>query len=153
MLLSFNTSTHNMDIEESGDTSKILDHGRTSVNEYATKKTIALTSLGIALLTINGVQLKTLLAHAIDRQTLWLISFILVISSLVVQIMNTFVLLIVGVTNIDRQQNQHRLVCLNNFSMSLSLLVTVINVALNIIIAIDPTVISATNVNQTVFQY
>lgn len=148
MLVSFNMSTHLMDIEES---TNRLDHGRTTVNEYATKKTIASGHLEIALLATNAVQLKTFLnQQTTDRQIFWKICFILIVSSLIIQFLNLCLLILIGKDNIDKQRNQHRLLRLNNFSLFLSVFIAMINVVLNIIIAIDPQPLNSTNTTLTI---
>lgn len=140
-----------MDIDENAEVGK-LDHGKTTINQYATKKTVALSNLEIALLTTNAVQLKTLLGHTIDRDTLWLVSFILVCTSLGIQVINACLLVLLGGGNLNKPERQHRLVCLNNFSLILSVLVNIINVVLNIIVIVDPKVLEQTKTNtSTVF--
>ena len=136
-----------MEIENDGPPT--LDHGKTTVNQYATKKTLALSNLEIALLTTNAVQLKTLLGHTKDRDTLWLVSFILVCASLGIQVINACLLVVLGSGDINKVQRQHRLVCLNNFSLILSVLVNIINIVLNIIVIVDPKVLEQTKPNAT----
>lgn len=137
-----------MEIEEN-DGPATLDHGKTTVNQYATRKTLALSNLEIALLTTNAVQLKTLIGHTKDRDVLWWVSFSLVCASLGIQVINACLLVILGSGDINKVQRQHRLVCLNNFSLILSVLVNIINVVLNIIVIVDPKVLEQTKVNST----
>ena len=140
-----------MEIEESNGSPDRLDHGRTTVNQYATKKTIALSNLEIALLTTNAVQLKTLLGHKENRDTLWLVSFVLVIVSLAIQVINACILVLLGSGDLSKVPRQHCLVCLNNFSLILSVLVNVINVVLNIIIIVEPDVLQQSNATANLF--
>jgi hypothetical protein len=131
-----------MAFEDSVDPPNTLDHGHTTVNQYATKKTLALSNLEVALLVTNAVQLKTLLGNTTNHDTLWWIGLVLVCVSLIIQIINACVLVLLGTDDISKVKRQHRLVSLNNFSLILSVLVTVINVVLNIIIAIDPQILT-----------
>jgi uncharacterized membrane protein len=140
-----------MAFEGTADPPNTLDHGKTTVNHYATKKTLAIGNLEIALLATNAVQLKTLLGNTTNKDTLWLIGLILVCASLVIQVLNACVLVLLGTDDISKEPRQHRLVSLNNFSLILSVFVTVINVVLNIIVAIDPQILDqSTNGNKTV---
>jgi hypothetical protein len=141
-------STRNVSIEENVDPPNTLDQGKTTVNQYATKKTVAVGNLEIALLTTNAVQLKTLLGHKADKDVIWYIGFILVCASLFIQVLNACILVLLGTGNISKERQQHRLVSLNNFSLILSIFVTVINVVLNIVVAIDPDILSQTNVTK-----
>lgn len=131
-------------MEENSDPPNTLDHGKTTVNQYTTKKTIAISNLEIALLTTNAVQIKTLLGHKTNKDTLWHVSFVLVCASLGIQVLNACILVLIGTDDIGKPRRQHRLVSLNNVSMILSIFVTVINVVLNVIIAIDPQILTQT---------
>jgi hypothetical protein len=137
-------SNNGMSLEDSTDPPNTLDHGKTTVNEYATKKTIAVGNLEIALLATNAVQLKTLLGNKTNKDTIWWVGLVLVCASLFIQILNACVLVILGSDNISKQKRQHRLVSLNNMSLILSIFVTVINVVLNILVAIDPQILAQT---------
>jgi ABC-type dipeptide/oligopeptide/nickel transport system permease subunit len=134
-----------MAVEENTDPPNTLDHGKTTVNQYATKKTLAIGNLEIALLATNAVQLKTLLGYKTNKDTLWWVAFILVCASLVIQVLNACLLVLLGTDDLGKEKRQHRLVSLNNFSLILSIFVTVINVVLNVIVAIDPQLYSQTS--------
>jgi ABC-type dipeptide/oligopeptide/nickel transport system permease subunit len=54
-------------------------------------------------------------------------------------------LVLLGTDDLGKEKRQHRLVSLNNFSLILSIFVTVINVVLNVIVAIDPQLYSQTS--------
>lgn len=142
--VSLSLATFNMHIEETNNPPNTLDHGKTTVNEYATKKTFALGNLEIALITTNAVQLKTLLGHKTDRDTYWWIGLILVCASILIQVINACVLGILGTNNIDKERRQHRLVVLNNISMVLSVFINVINIVLNVIVGIEPQILAQT---------
>ena len=72
-LVSSSVLTFNMNIEENEENTHTLDHGKTTVNQYATKKTLAISNLEVALLATNAVQLKTLLGNTTERKILfWL---------------------------------------------------------------------------------
>ena len=150
-LVSFSISKSYMEIEESTDPPNTLDHGKTTVNQYATKKTLALSNLEIALLTTNAVQLKTLLGHKDKRDTLWLVSFVLVIVSLAIQVLNACILVVLGSGDLSKIRRQHCLVLLNNFSLILTVLVNVVNIVLNIIIIVEPDVLQQTNTTAKIF--
>jgi hypothetical protein len=131
-------------IEENTNPPNTLDQGKTTVNQYATKKTIALGNLEIALLATNAIQLKTLLGHKGNKDTLWWVSLALVCASLLIQLINACVLVLLGTDDISKERQQHRLVSLNNFSLILSIFVNVINIVLNVIIAVDPEILAQT---------
>ncbi|UJR16420.1 hypothetical protein I4U23_003322 [Adineta vaga] len=135
-------SRNRMEVDESSDAPNTFDHGKTTINQYATKKTLAISNLEVALLATNAVQLKTLLGNTKNKDTLWLVGIILVCASLVIQVLNACILILLGTDDISKKPRQHRLVSLNNISLILSLFVTVINVVLNIIVAIDPQILS-----------
>ena len=137
-------SKNTMDVDENLETADKLDHGKTTVNQYATKKTLAVSNLEVALLATNAVQLKTLLGNKKTQDTLWIIGIALVCASLLIQVLNACILILLGTDDISKKPRQHRLVSLNNFSLILSVFVTVINVVLNIIVAIDPEILAQT---------
>ncbi|CAF1182386.1 unnamed protein product [Adineta steineri] len=133
-----------MSVEETSNPPNSLDSGTTTVNQYATKKTLAVGNLEIALIATNAIQLKTLLGNTSNKDTLWLVGLILVCASLIIQIFNACILVLLGTDDISKKGHQHRLVSLNNFSLMLSVLVTIINVVLNIIVAIEPQILNQT---------
>jgi hypothetical protein len=136
-----------MNIEENEENTHTLDHGKTTVNQYATKKTFALSNLEIALLTTNAIQLKTLLGHKTERDTFWWIGFVLVCASILIQVVHACILGIIGTGNIDDERRQHRLVVLNNVSTVLSVVINVINIILNVIVGIEPKILTQTGNN------
>ena len=119
-----------------------LDGGQATFNGYATKKTLANSSFEIALIVTNAVQLKTLLGSAPKHDTLWYVGLVLVCVSLGIQVINACVLVLLGSDDISKERRQHRLVSLNNFSLILTVLLSIVNVVLNIIIAVDPQIIA-----------
>ncbi|CAF2211944.1 unnamed protein product [Rotaria magnacalcarata] len=132
----------NMAFEDTDDDPSKLDQGKTTVNSYATKKTVAISNLEIALLATNAVQLKTLLGNKANKDTLWAVGLGLVCASIVFQVVNACVLVLLGTDDIGKKQRQHRLISLNNFSLIISLLITVINVVLSVIVAVEPAILS-----------
>ena len=125
-----------------------LDNGHTTFNGYATKKTLANSSFELALLVTNAVQLKTLLGNKGVRDTLWHVGLVLVCISIFIQVINACILVLLGTDDIAKKKRQHRLVSLNNFSLILSVLLAVVNVILNIVVAVDPQILS-TALNST----
>lgn len=119
-----------------------LDGGHCTFNSYATKKTLANSSFEIALLVTNAVQLKTLLGNKADHDTLWYVGLALVCVSLFIQVINACILVLLGTDDISKERRQHRLVSLNNFSLILSVLLAIVNVVLNIIVAVEPQILS-----------
>lgn len=119
-----------------------LDDGKTTVNEYATKKTLAVGNLEIALLATNAIQLKTLLGNKNNKDTLWAVGLGLVCASLVFQVVNACILVLLGTDNLAKKQRQRRLVSLNNLSLILSILITVLNIVINIIVGVEPQILS-----------
>ncbi|UJR30054.1 hypothetical protein I4U23_017599 [Adineta vaga] len=125
-----------------------LDHGHSTFNRYATKKTLANSSFELALLVTNAVQLKTLLGNKANQDALWFVGLSLVCFSLFIQVINACILVLMGTDDISREQRQRRLISLNNFSLILSVLLAVVNVVLNVIVAVDPQIL-ATTINAT----
>ncbi|CAF1021808.1 unnamed protein product [Adineta ricciae] len=121
-----------------------LNHGETTFNRYATKKTLANSSFELALLVTNAVQLKTLLGNKSNQDALWIVGLSLVCASLFIQVINACILVLLGTDDISKEQRQHRLISLNNFSLVLSVLLAIVNVVLNVIVAVDPQILSAT---------
>jgi uncharacterized membrane protein YvlD (DUF360 family) len=121
-----------------------LDGGSSTFNRYATKKTLANSSIELALLVTNAVQLKTLLGNKINHDALWYVGLTLVCISLFIQVINACILVIMGTDDISKERRQHRLVSLNNFSLILSVLLAIVNVVLNVIVAVEPQILTPT---------
>jgi len=111
-------------------------------NRYATKKTLANGGFEIALLVTNAVQLKTVLSNMTKQDTLWWVGLVLICLSLLIQVFNGCVLVLMGTDDITQARRQRRLVSLNNLSLIFSVLLAVINVVLNVIVAVDPQLLS-----------
>lgn len=131
-----------MPFADKEETSNKLDHGQTTINNYATKKTLAISNLEIALLVTNAVQLKTLLGNKTTKDTLWWVGLVLVCGSLIFQLVNACILVLLGTDDLGKERRQHRLISLNNFSLILAVFINVINVVLNVIVAVDPAILS-----------
>lgn len=146
----FSSETHrrSMEVQEDVDPPNTLDHGKTTVNQYATKKTLAISNLELALLATNAVQLKTLLGNKDNHDTLWLVGLILVCASLGIQVLNACLLVFLGTHDLSKKPQQHKLVSCNNFSLILSIFVTVINVVLNVVVAVEPSILNQSS-NET----
>ena len=127
-----------MNIDDQTNSPGLLPGGHTTFNQYATKKTLANSSIELALLVTNAVQLKTLLGDKIQHDALWYVGLSLVCVSLFIQVINACILVLLGKDDISKEQKQHRLVSLNNFSLILSVLLAIVNVVLNIIVVVDP---------------
>ncbi|CAF1190983.1 unnamed protein product [Rotaria sordida] len=138
-------SRHKMSFQENSDPPNTLDHGKTTVNQYATKKTLAISNLEVALLATNAVQLKTLLGNKTNKDTMWWVGLGLVCGSLLLQVINACILVLLGTDDLGKEQRQHRLVSLNNFSLILSVFINIINVVLNVIVAVDPQILTQTS--------
>ncbi|CAF0857774.1 unnamed protein product [Didymodactylos carnosus] len=138
-------SKHNMDVEDVCVGPNCPGGG---YNRYATKKTIAEGSFEIALLITNAVQLKVLLGH-MDRTPLWWVGIALVSASLLIQVLNGCILVILGLDDITKQRRQTRLVSLNNLSLILSVILSAVNIVLNVIVAVDSNLLSTVNPNKT----
>jgi uncharacterized membrane protein YvlD (DUF360 family) len=137
-----------IDIEEPSNPPGTLDHGQSTFNRYATKKTLANSSFEIALLVTNAVQLKTLLSNKTTKDTLWYVGLSLVCVSLFIQVINACILVLMGTDDISKERRQHRLISLNNISLILSVLLAIVNVVLNVIVAVDPQIL-AVAINST----
>lgn len=125
-----------------------LDGGQSSFNRYATKKTLANSSFEIALIITNAVQLKTLLGNHVHHDVLWFVSLTLVCVSLLIQVINGCLLVLLGKGNIGEEQRQHRLISFNDLSLVLSVLLAIVNIVLNVIVAVEPQVL-VPSVNST----
>jgi hypothetical protein len=53
-----------------------------------------------------------------------------------------------GTDDISKERRQHRLISLNNISLILSVLLAIVNVVLNVIVAVDPQILAVT-INST----
>ncbi|CAF0716736.1 unnamed protein product [Adineta steineri] len=137
-----------MDVDDTTNPRNTLDHGHSTFNRYATKKTLANSSFEIALLVTNAVQLKTLLGNKTTQDALWYVGLSLVCVSLFIQVINACILVLMGTDDISKERRQHRLISLNNFSLILSVLLAIVNVVLNVIVAVDPQIL-ATTINAT----
>ncbi|CAF3844835.1 unnamed protein product [Rotaria sordida] len=137
-----------IDMEDHTNRHDTLNGGHTTFNNYATKKTLANSSIEIALLVTNAVQLKTLLGNQTNQDTLWYVGLALVCISLLIQVVNACILVLLGTNDISKERRQHRLISLNNFSLILSVLLAIVNVVLNVIVAVDPKIF-ATVINGT----
>ncbi|CAF2673543.1 unnamed protein product [Rotaria sp. Silwood2] len=133
-----------IDIEDHTNRPGTLDCGHTTFNNYATKKTLANSSFELALLVTNAVQLKTLLGNKANQDTLWYVGLALVCASLLIQVINACLLVLLGANDISKERQQHRLISLNNFSLILSVLLAIVNVVLNVIVAVDPQILAPT---------
>ena len=133
-----------LDVDDQLNPPSTLDNGHSTFNGYATKKTLANSSFELALVVTNAVQLKNLLSHKSGQDTLWYIGLALVCASLLIQVVNACVLVLLGTDDISKQRRQHRLVSLNNFSLVLSVLLAIVNIVLNVIVAVDPQILAAT---------
>jgi hypothetical protein len=133
-----------IDIDESTYSPGFLPGGHSTFNRYATKKTLANSSIEIALLVTNAVQLKTLLGGKIHHDVLWYVGLTLVCISLFIQIINACILVLLGKDDISKEQKQQRLVSLNNFSLILSVLLAIVNVVLNVIVVVEPQILIPT---------
>jgi len=96
-------------------------------NIYATRKTVAQGMMDIALLTANASQLKHVLATA-DNHSYYLISLILIGSSMALQILVGILLVLVGRWNINHKKEQNVANVTNNIIVILIFLITVVNV-------------------------
>lgn len=127
-----------MNIDEPTHTSGYLVGGHSTFNRYATKKTLANSSFEVALLVTNAVQLKNLLANKTHQDALWYVGLTLVCLSLFIQVINACILVLLGKDDISKEQKQPRLVWLNNVSLILSVLLAIVNVVLNVLVAVEP---------------
>ena len=137
-------SKDRLSVAEHNDSSTTFDNGRTTVNQYATKKTLAVSNLEVALLVTNAIQLKTLLGNTTERNTLWGVGLGLVCASLILQVFNACILVVLGTDDLEKKARQRRLVSLNNFSLIISIFINVINIVLNVIVAVEPDIITQT---------
>nr|KAG5711892.1 hypothetical protein BaRGS_026333 [Batillaria attramentaria] len=96
---------------------------------YATRKTIAQGALDFALLMANASQLKALLdVPSNSRDNLYIPLLVLLALSICLQIGAGIVLLLLGMMDPQTETGHKRAENLNNSSVCLILLITVINV-------------------------
>ncbi|CAM4794821.1 unnamed protein product [Rotaria magnacalcarata] len=117
-----------IDIEHQTTNQGTLDGGHSTFNNYATKKTLANSSFELALLITNAVQLKTLLGNKANHDTLWYVGLALVCASLLIQVVNACILVLMGTDDISKERRQH----------------PIVNVVLNVIVAVDPQILAGT---------
>jgi hypothetical protein len=118
-------------------------------NRYATKKTLANGGFEIALLITNAVQLKVLLGNMSKQDPLWWVGLVLVCISIFIQVLNGCTLVLMGTNDITKVRRQPRLISLNNLSLIFSVLLAIVNVILNVIVVVDPQILSlASNVTK-----
>ena len=127
-----------MNIDDPTHAAGYLTGGHSTFNRYATKKTLANSSFEVALLITNAVQLKNLLGNKTQQDALWYVGLTLVCLSLFIQVINACVLVLLGKDDISKEQKQQRLVSLNNFSLILSVLLAIVNIILNVLVAVEP---------------
>uniref|UniRef100_A0A2P2I558 Ninjurin-2-like n=1 Tax=Hirondellea gigas TaxID=1518452 RepID=A0A2P2I558_9CRUS len=99
-------------------------------NTYATRKTVAQGMLDIALLTANASQLRYVLSLG-DRHEYYGLMIGLISTSLVLQVLLGIMILVIGALNINKLDQQVAASILNNVITALTIVLTVINVALN----------------------
>ncbi|XP_049777902.1 ninjurin-2-like isoform X3 [Schistocerca nitens] len=106
-------------------TPKTLD-----ANRYATKKTIAQGMLDIALLTANASQLKYVL-QAGSKHEFYSLMVGLISTSIVLQVLVGVVFLVIGGLNINKERDRRAADILNDISLVLVFIVSVINVIIS----------------------
>ncbi|XP_049861663.1 ninjurin-2-like isoform X3 [Schistocerca gregaria] len=106
-------------------TPKTLD-----ANRYATKKTIAQGMLDIALLTANASQLKYVL-QAGNKHEFYSLMVGLISTSIVLQVLVGVVFLVIGGLNINKERDRRAADILNDISLVLVFIVSVINVIIS----------------------
>ncbi|XP_046993559.1 ninjurin-2-like isoform X3 [Schistocerca americana] len=106
-------------------TPKTLD-----ANRYATKKTIAQGMLDIALLTANASQLKYVL-QAGSKHEFYSLMVGLISTSIVLQVLVGVVFLVIGGLNINKERDRRAADVLNDISLVLVFIVSVINVIIS----------------------
>ncbi|UJR28071.1 hypothetical protein I4U23_009327 [Adineta vaga] len=100
-------------------------------NTYATKKTIALGLMEIALIASNAMQLRTLILQK-QRDGFWIASLILVCVSVLFQFGLAFLLYLMIKDDIRNAAKEGKLKHLNDFALALVVFVTIINLVINI---------------------
>ncbi|XP_050432378.1 ninjurin-2-like isoform X2 [Adelges cooleyi] len=106
-------------------TTKPLD-----VNRYATKKTIAQGMLDIALLTANANQLKYILQVG-EKHEFYKPLLVLIATSILLQVLVGGIFLIVGGLDIKKTKDQWKCLILNDVSVIMVFLITVINITIS----------------------
>ncbi|XP_049958814.1 ninjurin-2-like isoform X3 [Schistocerca serialis cubense] len=99
-------------------------------NRYATKKTIAQGMLDIALLTANASQLKYVL-QAGSKHEFYSLMVGLISTSIVLQVLVGVVFLVIGGLNINKERDRRAADVLNDISLVLVFIVSVINVIIS----------------------
>ncbi|XP_050540960.1 ninjurin-2-like isoform X2 [Daktulosphaira vitifoliae] len=100
------------------------------VNRYATKKTIAQGMLDIALLTANANQLKYIIQVG-DKHEFYRPLLVLIATSILLQVIVGAIFLIVGGLDIKKEKDQWKCLILNDISVIVVFLITVINIAIS----------------------
>ncbi|XP_045172741.2 ninjurin-2-like [Mercenaria mercenaria] len=95
-------------------------------NTYATKKTIAKGLLDVGLLMSNASQLKTTISLGSSHEY-FSINIVLIAVSVILQVVVGIMLLIVGCMKGENMEEKNRANKLNNFTVGIVLMITVIN--------------------------
>jgi len=108
---------------------------------YATQKTIAQGALDLALLSANASQLKALIDIPSNNRTDFYVGLLVLLSiSITLQVVVAIVLLFVGLKNHKFGKENRRTEILNEISVVIILLITIVNVFISAIgIHIDST--------------
>ncbi|KAK7102239.1 ninjurin-1-like isoform X4 [Littorina saxatilis] len=101
---------------------------------YATRKTIAQGALDLALLMANASQLKALVDIPANHRNDFYVGLLVLIGlSIALQLAAGIILLVLGMTNPKDEEGHKRTECLNNSSVSIILLITVVNIFISAI--------------------
>ncbi|CAG0914291.1 unnamed protein product [Notodromas monacha] len=102
------------------------------LNKYTTKKTIAQGMLDVALLTANASQLKYVLTNHGNQQVhFYYLLLVLISVSIALQVIVGILILVVGNVNINRKENHYVGNIINNFTVGLIFLISVINIVIS----------------------
>lgn len=96
-------------------------------NKYATRKTLAQGLLDVSLLMANASQLKAVIEVGEHGQQFYYALLVLIGVSIVIQVVVGIVLIVLGGMELKTAEEKKRAHVLNNVSVGLIMVVTVIN--------------------------
>lgn len=96
---------------------------------YATRKTLAQGALDLALLMANASQLKALVDIPVNHRRSYYVGLIIMLAiSILLQVVTGLLLLILGFSDPKSPRGHRRMENMNNASVCLILLITIVNV-------------------------
>uniref|UniRef100_A0A336KDX4 CSON008877 protein n=1 Tax=Culicoides sonorensis TaxID=179676 RepID=A0A336KDX4_CULSO len=102
------------------------------INNYATRKSVAVGLLDLALLTSNAAQLKYLLAYGSTHEY-YVLLYVLVVLSIALQVFQALLIIILAIIyDLNKLEEQRRADVINSVLVGLTVFTVVVNVILSV---------------------